>query len=141
VHAASVAEDDPCRDQGRVQQEIYVREVDVEGVLIPPARHEDQYRRVRVVQLGPLAVCFAEEELQVVDRLLACVRDDHEGRVDNETLEFTAIGIGTGLERARGADAAPSRLSGYQAMCLHVLPLTAAQADTSLMPNSAASCR
>jgi DNA-binding MarR family transcriptional regulator len=32
-------------------------------------------------------------------------------------------------------------LSGYQATCRHVLPFTAAQADTSLMPNSTASCR
>ncbi len=28
-----------------------------------------------------------------------------------------------------------------QLTCAHVLPVTAAQADTSLMPNSAASCR
>jgi hypothetical protein len=34
-----------------------------------------------------------------------------------------------------------TRLSGCQVTCRHVLPLTAAQADTSLMPNSAASCR
>jgi hypothetical protein len=34
-----------------------------------------------------------------------------------------------------------SRRSSGQVTCAHVLRLTAAQADTSLMPNSAASCR
>jgi hypothetical protein len=43
--------------------------------------------------------------------------------------------------KAHGYEPPLSRLSGYQATCPQVLPLTAAQADTSLMPNSAASCR
>jgi hypothetical protein len=44
-------------------------------------------------------------------------------------------------ESARGTEAGASRLSQDQVTCAHVLRLTAAQADTSLMPNSTASCR
>ena len=41
VHTGGVAEDDACRDQGRVDYESHLRNLDVEGIVVLFAWHED----------------------------------------------------------------------------------------------------